>query len=131
MNTQEPQFRNTPRREKFANNIIEQMKTGKGYAADAYFKAGYEPKTRAVAKANACRLKKHPEVKKEIKKMQDCLKEFAPVEERAAIIATLALKNKDPRIALEANREIAKLQDEYPDKKIKIGTIEEQKEVFD
>ena len=41
------------------------------------------------------------------------------------------LIGKDNRASIDAGKELLKLKDKYPDKKIRLGALEEQSEVFD
>ena len=103
-----------PQRDKFVANLVNSITTGKGTNADNYIKAGYNVKTRASAKAGACRLKKHPEVKAKMKKFKEYLEEFAPGEKRAKVIAKIALDTSDKRACLEGNKMISQIKEEYP-----------------
>jgi len=41
------------------------------------------------------------------------------------------LMDSDKRAALEAGKELLKLKDRYPDKKVKLGVFEERQDVFE
>ena len=114
-----------PRRNKFAMELIKQKETGSGTLADVYFRAGYHPKTRAVAKANACILKQHPEVKKILTAYKDILDQKLSPEVRAQKLAELAVSD-DKRVSLAALQEVNRIFDVYPAGKLKIAQYNEE-----
>lgn len=109
----------SPKRTKFAIELIKQKQTGNGTLADVYFRAGYHPKSRAVAKTNACVLKKHPEVQKILTAYKDILDAKLSPEVRATKLAELAT-SEDKRVSLAALQEVNRIFDEYPAGKLKV-----------
>ena len=52
-------------------------------------------------------------------------------EELLNRLTEIALDRTDKRAALQGITELLKLKDRYPDRKVRFGAIEEQKDVFD
>lgn len=120
-----PKTYESPKRTKFAMELIKQQQTGNGTLADVYFRAGYHPKSRAVAKTNACMLKHHPEVKRILTAYKDILDEKLSPEVRAKKLAELAL-SEDKRVSLAALQEVNRIFDEYPAGKLKVAQFTEE-----
>jgi phage terminase small subunit len=122
-----PPFYESTKRKKFALAVLNSMETGVGTAADDYRIAGYASPTRAIAKANACTLKKHPEVQAIIKSYKEELFAKLNPEVRAAQLASIALSD-DKRASLAALQEANRVFDEYPAGKLKVQQFNEELE---
>ena len=116
-----------PNRIKFAQEVLAMIKTGEGTLADCYYRANYKAKTRAVAKANACRLKKHPEVQQHLSDFKTTLEEFIPPEVAAFRLAKI-IASEDHRAALGGIQERNRVLDEYPAGKLKVQAYNEELE---
>jgi len=112
-------FYDSPKREKFTKQLIEYMVTGKGSQSLAYIKAGYKAKDIKQASANASKLKKHPQVQKELKKFKEFLLEYAPPKEVAKKMAEMIF-GKDKRVSDSMIEKWLKIYDQYPAQKTKI-----------
>jgi len=119
----------SPKREKFTKELIKQKMTGKGTLADAYINAGYKAKTRKVARVNACKLKKHPEVQQQLKNFKDLLLKEAPPEQVAKKIAK-NINTKDGRLSDSAIDKWLKIFDIYPASKHNIKYQETDQKDF-
>ena len=122
-----PPFYESTKRKKFALAVLNSMETGKGTLADDYRLAGYASPTRDIAKANACTLKKHPEVQAIIKSYKEELFAKLNPEVRAAQLASIALSD-DKRASLAALQEVNRVFDEYPAGKLKVQQFNEELE---
>lgn len=120
-----PPFYESTKRKKFALAVLNSMETGKGTGADNYRIAGYSAPTRAQAKANACTLKKHPEVQAIIRSYKEELFAKLNPETRAAQLASIALSD-DKRASLAALQEVNRVMDEYPAGKLKVQQFNEE-----
>jgi len=120
-----PPFYESTKRKKFALAVLNSMETGKGTGADNYRLAGYSAPTRAQAKANACTLKKHPEVQAIIRSYKEELQRKLNPETRAAQLASIALSD-DKRASLAALQEVNRVMDEYPAGKLKVQQFNEE-----
>jgi methionine salvage enolase-phosphatase E1 len=125
MKKQTQKIYDVPRRTKFAMELIKQKETGSGTLADVVYRAGYHPKSRAVAKSNACVLKKHPEVVRILTAYKDILDQKLSPEVRAEKLAELAVSD-DKRVSLAALQEVNRIFDEYPAGKLKVAQYNDE-----
>ena len=114
-----------PKRTKFADNLITSIVTGKGTNADNYLDAGFKAKTRKIAKTNASRLKRHPEVIQRVKTFKE--KVIATLTDELVIERLeKIIKATDNRSALGGIQERNKILDIYPAGKLKISQYEDE-----
>jgi len=117
----------TIKQQKFVENILHNVKTGKGTQKSAYLDAGYKAKNSQIARSNASRLASSPKIKKSLAELFD---ENGITREIILEKFKKLLNSKDQRVVFQMIDMYNKLKDEYPAGKLKLGAIEGIEDIF-
>ena len=122
-------MKKNPKLDKFVGNIIENKATGKGTQKSAFLKAGFKAKNSQIAKSNASKLMKHPEVKKQIQTFMEELETAIPQTEIIEKMKRL-INTNDIRTVVEIIEKWLRLKGAYPDPRVRIGKLDEIDEIY-